>query len=239
MEVRASTYSASKLGALAVGQSQVRHTWGRVWGRGGHIRFKVTHDGIEERKRRRCGTEVWVGLSEDMDLEGSLYSQGECGLHSFGGRGDYRNEFLNRGGARAIRWSIRRNPSGHTTASELPSSCNIFRDARNLHTVRQIRSEKCLQSTYAHVSVKIIVGQFIVVSYPSWLILCRSATDSVARDGTPPCPPHHFRAPLPRAPALWPLDVLSSHYPFKNTPLPVLQGLSRQLFHLPSQIRTR
>jgi len=56
---------------------------------------------------------------------------------------------------------------------------------------------KCLQSTYAHLSGKIIVGRAIV-SYPSRPILCRSATESVARGGTPPCP-HHFRAPSPRA----------------------------------------
>ena len=123
MEVRASTYSASKLGALAARKNHVRVRGGR-W-EGAHIRFKVTHDGIEGWKRRRCGTEVRVGLSEEVDLEGDLYSQGKCGLHFFGGWRDYRNEFLKRGGARAIRWSIRRNPSGHTTASELPSSCNM------------------------------------------------------------------------------------------------------------------
>ena len=197
MEVRALTYSASKLGALSVRKNHVR-----VRGRG-RVRFKIAHDGIEERKRR-CGTEVWVGLSEGVDLEGDLYSQGECGLHFFGGREDYRNEFLKRGGARAIRWSIRRNASGHATASELPSSCNIpvsffffflgtFTEAA--HDAPSPK-RKCLQSTYAHLSGKIIVGR-VIVPYPSRPILCRSATESVARDGTPPCP-HHFRAPLPR-----------------------------------------
>lgn len=202
MEVRASTYTASKLGALAMRRTYKGQRVGEGGPGRGHVRFKIAHDGIEEWKRR-CGTEVWVGLSEEVDLKGDLYSQGECGLHFFGRRGDYRNEFLKRGGARAIRWSIRRNASGHATASELPSSCNIpvsFFFSRDSHgaCTRCAKSEaKCLQSTYAHLSGKIIVGQAIV-SYPSRPILCRSATESVARDGTPPCP-HHFRAPSPRA----------------------------------------
>lgn len=49
MEARASTYTASKLGALAVttkpGQTYVRAGNG---GEGEHIRFKIAHDGMEE-----------------------------------------------------------------------------------------------------------------------------------------------------------------------------------------------
>ena len=80
---------------------------------------------------------------------------------------------------------------------QYPSFFFFSRDSHGACT-RCAKSEaKCLQSTYAHLSGKIIVGQAIV-SYPSRPILCRSATESVARDGTPPCP-HHFRAPSPRA----------------------------------------
>ena len=147
MEVRASTYTASKLGALAMRRTYKGQRVGEGGPGRGHVRFKIAHDGIEEWKRR-CGTEVWVGLSEEVALKGDLSSQGECGLHMFGRRGDYRNEFLKRGGARAIRWSIRRNASGHATASELPSSCNIpvsffflSGQSRSLHTMRQVRSE--------------------------------------------------------------------------------------------------
>ena len=70
----------------------------------------------------RYGTKAGGGMSEDIGLEGGLYSQGEVVYISLG-PGDYQNEFLKRGGARAIRWSIR-NANGRTTASELPSSCN-------------------------------------------------------------------------------------------------------------------
>ena len=93
MEVRALTYSASKLGALAVRQSHVRHTWVGGWRRGGHIRFKIAHDEREERKGRRCGTEVGVGLSEDMDLEGDLYSQGNVAYISLEGGGIIETNF--------------------------------------------------------------------------------------------------------------------------------------------------
>lgn len=86
MEARASTYSASKLGALTVWQSHVRHAWVggvRRGGSGGHIRFEIAHDGTEE-WRGRCGTEVWVGLGEGHGgLEVDLYSQGNVALHFF------------------------------------------------------------------------------------------------------------------------------------------------------------
>ena len=146
------------------------------------------------------------------------------------GTGDYRNEFLKRGGARAIRWSIRR-ANGCTTASELPSSCNaavsFFLGMRGTRdTMHQVRSETCLESTYARrqknslLSLAFLGPSFVVPQLSPW----------PGRNALP----HHFRAPLPRAPAPRSLNVLSSYYSFKNPPLLILQGLARKLFHLPS-----
>ena len=69
MEVRASTHSASKLGALT-GKENCQTDVGRR-GRGAH-----TFQGCTWLDRRGEGEEVWDGrvggASEDMDLEGEL-----------------------------------------------------------------------------------------------------------------------------------------------------------------------
>lgn len=109
---------------------------------------------------------------------------------------------------------------------------------------RQVRSEELFGIHIRTCAQKIIHGQLIVPLCPSWVIPCRSATESIppCQPGTERLPsryPHHFRAPLPRARAPWPLNVLTSYYPFENPPFPILQRFSRELFHFPSQIRTR
>lgn len=87
MEACASTHSAYKLGALTIQQNHVRGG-----GRGedqedayvSRLHIMEWEEVTEEEMR-----EVKVGgvLSEDMDLEGSLYRSGECGQHFFGGPG--------------------------------------------------------------------------------------------------------------------------------------------------------
>ena len=68
-----------------------RATWVRVQGkgdrRGRHVRFKIAHDEKKSGGGGGCGTEVWVGLGEDMGLEGGLYTQGNLAYISLeGGR---------------------------------------------------------------------------------------------------------------------------------------------------------
>ena len=118
-------------------------------------------------------------MSKDIGSEGGLYSQGDVVYISLG-PGDYRNEFLKRGGARAIRWSIR-NANGRTTASELPSSCNaavsFFSSESTDPATRCTKSEaKPVWNPHTHSREK---NRFIVTCL-SWSILCSSATESVA-----------------------------------------------------------
>jgi len=185
--------------------------------------------------------EGWAGRVKTWIWRGSLYSQGNVANISLVGQG-YQTEFLKRGGVRAIRWSIRRNASGRTTASELPSSGNpffsfsFFRNKRN-PTVRQVRSETgCNPHTHTCQKNNTASG-----SSPLSLSAHPLSVRNQFRG------PGRSRATVPhvlselRATCTCPLapDVLNSYYPFKNAPLPILQRLSRELFHSPPQIRPR
>jgi len=172
------------------------------------------------------------GLGGDMGLEGSLYREGNVG-HISWRAGDYRNEFLKRGGARAIRWSIIRNASGRHNSIRAPVVMPCpFRFSESTEQQRAPSPGRNLAGIHILTSVGKIISN--TWPLPFWAILCETGPGA---ERLPLCPRHPLRTPLPRA--LWPLDVLNSYYPFTNPPLPLLQGLSRELFHLPPQIRPR
>ena len=131
-------------------------------------------------------------------------------------------------------YSIRAPSSGNVSLSFFSEYAELY------HAPSPKRS--CLRSTYLHLSEKNMRAPSFLPC-PSLPFLCHFPTISVARDGAFPSPPWptSFPSSVPRARALCQplINVLDSYHPFKNPPLPILQRLSRGLFHFTPQICSR
>ena len=187
--------------------------------------------------------EEWGGsvgrMSEDMGLEGGLYTQGNVANISLEGQG-LSNRISEKGRCESdpmVDKKKRRVAALQHPSSRRQAMCpfRFFSEYAELHHAPSPKRNR-LQSTYAHLSEKIIHPPSFVPC-PSSPFLCRSPVISVARGGI--LPPHGLSelrttCTCPMAP-----DVLNAYYPFKDPSLPILQRLARELFHPPPQIRPR
>ena len=163
----------------------------------------------KRRRRRRSGVEVWAGVSEDMGLEGGLYSQGNVANISLEGQG-LSNRISEKGRCESDPMVDKKKREWPLYSIRAPvvRQCVPFVFFGICGTPPCAKSEAKLSAIHIRSPVRknITCSGFSSLSFFA-PFLCNSAANSVAQDGTlPPQPcPTSFPSSVPRARALWPL----------------------------------
>jgi hypothetical protein len=139
---------------------------------------------------------VWGGMSEDMGLEGGLYTQGEAGQHFFGA-GGLSKRISEKGRCESDPMVDKKRERSHNSIrAPVAMQSGPFFFLRNPRSLRH-GAANAVRNPHTHVARK-----SVIVPCLSWPILCSSATESVAGTERLPHTTSELRCHVHTPPAL-------------------------------------